>query len=215
MPTPVQICNSALIRLGAKTITALTDATKEGDLCEEQYPKLRNWLLRSHPWRFNSAVQELGSGQRATSDLDPYWEYKFTVPTSAPIARILSITDLDDHRIEYEIVGGLIHCNETDIRIRYVPRYTATAAESGSYDYPEDFAEALAALLAANLAMSLTQNSSLYDRLMQEYREAVSIAKHNGAIELPPQDSAGGDWLDAREGLHRWADPDHRDTVVP
>ena len=46
------ICNSALIKIGASKIAALSDTNKRAILCNEQYPKLRDDLLRSHPWNF-------------------------------------------------------------------------------------------------------------------------------------------------------------------
>ena len=48
----VQICNNALIKLGANTITSLSDDTKPARLCNKIYTVLRDDLLRSHPWNF-------------------------------------------------------------------------------------------------------------------------------------------------------------------
>tara|TARA_R100001530_G_scaffold114015_1_gene80959 strand:+ start:206 stop:1021 length:816 start_codon:yes stop_codon:yes gene_type:complete len=48
----VAICNSALIKLGAAEISSLSDTNKRAQLCNAQYSKLRDELLRSHPWNF-------------------------------------------------------------------------------------------------------------------------------------------------------------------
>ena len=42
----VAICNSALIKIGAAEITSLSDVNKRAQLCNEQYSKLRDELLR-------------------------------------------------------------------------------------------------------------------------------------------------------------------------
>jgi hypothetical protein len=46
------ICNSALSKIGAAKIDALTDVNKRATLCNQQYSILRDELLRSHPWNF-------------------------------------------------------------------------------------------------------------------------------------------------------------------
>jgi hypothetical protein len=49
----IEICNLALSRLGADTITSLTaDATKEDRLCNQFYAQFRDELLRSFAWNF-------------------------------------------------------------------------------------------------------------------------------------------------------------------
>lgn len=48
----VEICNSALSKLGAEEITALTDNTRRAKLCNRQYDKIRKKLLRSYFWGF-------------------------------------------------------------------------------------------------------------------------------------------------------------------
>ena len=50
MASVVQMCNSALNQLGAASITALTDNTKNARLCSERYPTVRDAVFRSHPW---------------------------------------------------------------------------------------------------------------------------------------------------------------------
>lgn len=48
----VAICNSALIKLGVAEITSLSQNVKRAQLCDEQYPKVRDELLRNHVWNF-------------------------------------------------------------------------------------------------------------------------------------------------------------------
>lgn len=48
----VEICNSALAKLGAESITSLSDTTRRAVLCNRQYDKIRKKMLRMHPWNF-------------------------------------------------------------------------------------------------------------------------------------------------------------------
>lgn len=52
MATQTEICNRALIRIGADTIVDITENSKEGRLCNILYDQIRKDLLRSHPWNF-------------------------------------------------------------------------------------------------------------------------------------------------------------------
>ena len=50
MASVVDICNSALNLLGASTISALTDDSKNARLCNQRYEPVRNRVFRSHAW---------------------------------------------------------------------------------------------------------------------------------------------------------------------
>ena len=50
MASVVQICNSALNQLGASSITALTENSKNARICNERYETVRDAVYRSHPW---------------------------------------------------------------------------------------------------------------------------------------------------------------------
>ena len=59
MASVVGICNSALVKIGATRIISLTEGSKNANLCDEQYEKVRNDLLRSHAWNFATARRKL------------------------------------------------------------------------------------------------------------------------------------------------------------
>ena len=89
----VDICNSALIKLGAGRITSLSDDSKAGKLCNEQYDKIRKQLLRSHPWNF--AIRRKALTKTANT---PAYKYssEFLLPTDC--LRVLE-TNLDEYSI--------------------------------------------------------------------------------------------------------------------
>lgn len=57
--TNEDIANSALLKLGAESITSLSDTTRRARLVNEQFNKIRKRLLRSHPWNFAMKRQYL------------------------------------------------------------------------------------------------------------------------------------------------------------
>lgn len=66
----VEICNSALQKLGAEDITSLSDNTRRAQLCNRQYNKIRKKLLRSHPWNFAIKRQFLSEVTDASTSVN-------------------------------------------------------------------------------------------------------------------------------------------------
>ena len=52
MTDAVSICNLALQRVGAKTISALSEDSTAGRACNRVYTQARDSELRAHPWAF-------------------------------------------------------------------------------------------------------------------------------------------------------------------
>lgn len=206
--TALQICNSALIKLGAKTISALTGlTTKEYDLCVERYPRLRNALLKSHVWAFAKVIDESMTSAANATTLVEIWDWKHTLPTTIPVGRILSVTTLDDIPIPFEVVAGYLYANEQSVRLRYTRTYTAVDDAAA---LPDDFGEALSNLLAADICVSLTQNQGMKDGLLQAYQSSLATARFNGAIETYPVQGASDDWLMAHAGMTGDLDPTYK-----
>jgi len=72
------ICNAALLKLGASTIASLSDTSAQGLACNGLYTIARDALLRSHPWTFARVWTNLA--QLATAPLpltikpDPHFQ---------------------------------------------------------------------------------------------------------------------------------------------
>ena len=85
MASVVDICNSALNFLGASTISALTEDSKNARLCNQRYEPIRNRTFRSHAWNFATKRVELAKDSDA-----PVVEYanQYTLP--ADCLRVLN-----------------------------------------------------------------------------------------------------------------------------
>ena len=70
MASVVNICNSALNLIGASTISALTEDTKNARLCNQRYEPVRNRVFRSHNW--NCLIKRV---QLAANSTDPVIEF--------------------------------------------------------------------------------------------------------------------------------------------
>ena len=76
MASVVSICNSALNQLGAASITALTDNSKNARLCNERYETVRDAVFRSHPW--NSLIKRQQLAQDTATPAYGF-SYQFTL----------------------------------------------------------------------------------------------------------------------------------------
>ena len=190
--TAIQICNSALMKLGEKAITSFEDGSTNSDRCALRYPALRNLLLRSHVWNFTKKVVTLPA-LAGDSELGQ-WESRHQLPTD--LARILSVANEPGYEVEYEQVQGLLYTNESPVLLRYVANF----AEAGDgAQFPDDFAETLACALALDLCIAVTQNRSLKEDLYVAYRDALSTARFNGAIERSPIRQTASSWIEAHD----------------
>ena len=87
MASVVDICNSALNLLGASTISALTDDSKNARLCNQRYEPIRNRIFRSHAW--NCLTKRVQLAQDSAAPVIEY-SYQYTLPSDC--LRVLKFT---------------------------------------------------------------------------------------------------------------------------
>lgn len=195
------ICNSALIKLGAERILDLNDESKEGRLCKEHYPRVRDKLLRSHPWNF--ATQRLKLAKTTNVPVFQFdFEYQlpgdFLYLTASDIENIrvrsdlgivdTSLADTERFRIEKDKLLS----NSDEVHIEYVALITDTTLMD------PNFRETLSDLLASDLAYAIVQSQSLAQALFAKHkdslREARTIDAQQGSFLRPIE----GSWIATR-----------------
>ncbi len=189
MSSIVGICNSALIKLGASTILSLTDGSKNANLCNEQYEKVRDEMLRLHPWNFAIARTRLALLSSA-----PAFEFAKAYQLPADWLRTVSVHDNDAGAgaVEYRIEGRTVVTNADALYLRYV------AVIADPNDMPPSFREALAWRLAADLAQAITQSTTVMEAMDRGFRGAMSAARSIDAIEDFPERLPASDWITGR-----------------
>jgi len=187
MSTPVQICNSALIKLGVdQFINSLSDNTKAARLCNEQYPKLRDEVLESHYWNFAMKRAELslvvGSPLYG-------WTYKYQLP-----ADCLRVKELHVPEDEFIVEDGFLLTDISGVKILYVYRNEDTSK------YTPVFKELLASRIAMDLSYPIVQSVSLGDRLEKKYLRKLADARSLDAQEGFNNRLMQDTFLDSRRG---------------
>jgi hypothetical protein len=166
--TAIELCNRALIALGAQPISSFDDATVEAEVARHLYPSLRDALLSSHPWRFATMQASLPQ-----STLAPAADYDCAFQLPPDFLRALSAGLPDRGRgLDYRISGRRVEANADALVLTYVYR-------PDEVNFPPFFDLALIARLAAEFCLPLTESTTRAQLLHQlsdaEFRRAKTI----------------------------------------
>jgi hypothetical protein len=189
MASKIEICNLAVVKLGALRITSLEDNTKSANVLSAVYDSLLDAELASHPWSFATTRAQIPADVAAPSF---GWGYRYQLP-----AGFLKMVEVGQDWLFYDsdqgpvftIEGGAVLTDQlSPLQIRYVQRVTNAGL------FPAMFVQSFACRLAYETAESLTQSLSKRQQAIEEYKETIRIAKRNNDIEKPPQRNAPQSW---------------------
>ena len=176
MASIVDICNSALNLLGASTISALTDDSKNARLCNQRYEPVRNRVFRGHAWNCLTKRVQLAQDSSA-----PVVEYSFQYTLPSDCLRVLKVhtgvTDSIESDIDYAVEGRKIKSNEGTLYLVYI----AIDADPNNYD--TYLQESISHQLAADIAYAVTNNATLAKNYMERADERLREARFIDATE--------------------------------
>lgn len=184
MASEIDICNSALVRLGANTISSFSDNSREADICDQIYERVRNSVLTNHPWNF--AIKRASLPKLSST---PEWGFDNEHQLPADCLRVLNT---NDPRRDFRIEGKKILSNVDPFDIRYIFTETLTG------NYSAQFREVLEKKLALELSFSIVQSTTMQQTLQQEYQVALADARSFDAQEGAPEEAIVDDFLDSR-----------------
>lgn len=191
MASVVDLCNSALNLLGASTITALTDDSKNARLCNQRYEPIRNRIFRSHAWNCLTKRVQLAEDSDA-----PVVEYanQFTLPSDC--LRVLKVhngtTDSIESDLDYAVEGRKIKTDEGTVYLVYI----ALVTDPNEYD--SYLQEAISAALAADIAYAVTNNATLANNYQTTADERLREARFIDSTENALGTVESNEFTDAR-----------------
>lgn len=180
----VAICNSALIKLGARRISSFNEGSKEAKLCKEQYEKIRDAALKAHPWNFAIKRAELN---KLTTTPVFEWDNEFQLPTDC-----LKVLYMEDRREAFVVEGSKLLTNAAEAKIKYI------SLQDNSDFFDKEFKEYLAHMLASELAYPLVQSVSLGERVFAKAQVFLRDARSSDSQEGTPDNHVDETWLDSR-----------------
>ena len=191
MASVVDICNSALNLLGASTISALTDDSKNARLCNQRYEPVRNRVFRAHAW--NCLHKRVQLAQNSTA---PVVEYSYAYALPSDCLRVLKIhngtTDSIASSLDYKLEGRNIVSDEGTIYLIYI------ALDTDTINYDTYLQESISHQLAADIAYAVTNNATLANNYMTRADERLREARFIDATENALGTIESNEFTDAR-----------------
>lgn len=197
MASVVDICNEAMDLLGAATITALTENSKEARLCNRRFETVRDSVFRAHPWNIAVTRKELAKDSES-----PAFGFtnQFTLPTDPYCLRVLSLftsnvdseTAAYDSQAMFKIEGRKVLTDEGTCRIVYIGRITDTE------QYDSLLSSTIATKLAAETAYAITGSTSVSQQMFAVYEERMREARSMDAVEGVPDKIVADDFINIR-----------------
>ena len=165
--TDIDICNMALRKLGADTITALTDNVKEAEACADMWTQVRKTVFSAFPWP--SCVTR--ATLECSCDCIPFgWTNSFPLPDD--FVALMEVYGVSPNGLpEYEIEDGKILCNDESLSIRYI--YDNRTPNT----YEPLLVDCLVLRLASEIAYSLVAKESVENSMLQKYHMKLNEAR--------------------------------------
>lgn len=184
-----EICNSALLKLGAKRISDIDDDAVNARACRDCYERLRNAELRKHIWNFAIARATLPAESAA-----PEWGRARAYQLPSDFLRLAPDYEEDTYlEKDWVIEAKFIYSDDVSpLRIRYIKRVADTTTFDPLFD------EALASKMADEMAEALTQSNTKKAAAATDYKEAIAEAKRVNGIEKRPQVAPPSEWISRR-----------------
>lgn len=187
MASKVSICSNALLLLGAKPISSLSQAGDHPTLCSNLYDSVRDDILRLHTW--NCATKRvILAPLTETPDFD--WDYQFQLP--GDWLRTIQVGYIDQ-KMPYRSEGQRLLANETVLPFVYIFRNEVESSWSVNLVHVMELA------MAAKMAYPVTKSTSVRDSMRDELGREFKVAKAIDGQDDPPEEFDAGSFLESRQ----------------
>jgi hypothetical protein len=188
MATKLDICNGALVKLGAEPINSLGDGNKEANLCSLRIDVCTQTVLRSHVWKFMQKRVKL-----VPLESSPTFGFSNEFQLPADCLRVLQVNEM---QYEYAVEDGKILSDVDVVQLLYI---------SDDVDYTKirpDVAEVISCYLAWDIAYALTQTSTDRQQMWAFYEETLRKARSIDAKEGNREQVTAELYVDSHYGLN-------------
>ena len=161
------ICNKALVLVGANTITSFNQSTTESKVANNLYESTLENLLTRCRWRFASKQKQLSKN---TTNPDARYESSYAMPNDALVIHTVTVAD---DVIKYDRYGQNLFTDTTSSDT-VIADYTFQPSES---DFPPYFKQTLVFELASLFAGAIARNDQLSELYHKRSIAQLAIAK--------------------------------------
>ena len=161
------ICNKALVLVGANTISSFTQNTTESKVANQLYESTLENLLTRCRWRFASKQAQLSKN---IANPDARYDSSYALPNDAHIIHTVTV---GDDVIKYDRYGQNLFTNTTSSDT-VIADYTFQPSES---IFPPYFKQTLVFELASLFAGAIARNDQLSELYHKRSIAQLAIAK--------------------------------------
>jgi len=161
------ICNKALVLVGANTISSFTQNTTESNVANQLYESTLENLLTRCRWRFASKQAQLSKN---STNPDARYDSSYALPSDAHIIHTVTV---GDDIIKYDRYGQNLFTNTTSSDT-VIADYTFQPSES---IFPPYFKQTLVFELASLFAGAIARNDQLSELYHKRSIAQLAIAK--------------------------------------
>ena len=174
--TKVDICSTALIMIGANSITSFSDDSTEATVCNTVYEDILKASLTRHRWRFATEQKQLSL---LTETPTGRYAYAYQLPTSPELLQLITLT-VNDFVIPYERYGDKVFLDNYGSNSSVIADYTFRQDEA---EFPPHFILALEYHLASLFAGSIARDSGMIKQFAEMSERQYLIAKNIDSSE--------------------------------
>ena len=174
--TKVDICSTALVMIGANTITSFSDDSTEANVCNTVYEDILKSALTRHRWRFATEQKQLSL---LTAEPTGRYAYAYQLPTSPELLQLITLT-VNDIVIPYERYGDKVFLDNYGSTSTVICDYIYRADEG---EFPPHFILALEYTLASLFAGSIARDSGMIKQFSDMAERQYLIAKNVDSAE--------------------------------
>jgi hypothetical protein len=162
----IELCSSALIKLGADSISSFEDGTAEARVAARLYSLVRDAMLSAHPWSF--ATKKVKLARLAAAPVTDF-AYAYQLPNDF-LKALSAGEDGRGRGMTYQIVNRQLHSDAESVVLCYL-------FQPSEGDFPAYFVPALVTRLAAEFCLPLTENTSRADRFTRLAEDELKLAR--------------------------------------
>lgn len=142
--TDISICSTALVMVGANSISSFTEASREAEVAYQVYPIELQSLLTENPWRFSIRYEQLSQLIET-----PLYGFKYAYQLPPDLLQLRSISTYGP----YELFENKLFSDEETCQVEY--QFRPLEAK-----FPAYFVDVLLKRLASVFAASLMEDES-------------------------------------------------------
>ena len=169
----LSLINNALILIGDRPLTSLTDGTRAQIVATNLYDNVVENELSKHRWGFARKKAEISKDSAAPVGNE--WQTTYTLP-----ADMITLIKLEPN-IPYQILGNKVYCNYSGTL------YAEYIYKPSEGDWPSYFCKMVEYALAMDFAPSIRDSAASMELTANQYVNSSRMARYTDSQQHPQQ----------------------------